>query len=74
MYVVQSGYKQIKNSCFLGALLEIAEREVVECPYCAIENIAGNAPLFRSKSLREVQLYIIFKHPGLDFEEIEGQT
>jgi phage/plasmid-associated DNA primase len=50
---------------------EITEQKVVECPYCAIENIAGNALLFRSKSLREVQLHIIFKHPGFDFEEIE---
>jgi phage/plasmid-associated DNA primase len=50
-------------------LSEITEREV-ECPYCAIENMAGNAPLFRSMSLREVQLHVIFKHPGFDFEEI----
>jgi len=54
-----------------GPRSEITEREV-ECPHCAIENTAGNAPLFRSQSLREVQLHIIFKHPGLDFEEIEG--
>jgi hypothetical protein len=27
--------------------------------------------LFGSKSLRDVQVHIIFKHPGLDFEEIE---
>ena len=54
-----------------GALSEITEREV-ECPHCAIENVAGNTPLFRSQSLREVQLHIIFKHPGVDFEEIEG--
>jgi P4 family phage/plasmid primase-like protien len=54
-----------------GPQLEVTERET-ECPYCAIENIAGNTPLFISKSLREVQLHIIFKHPGLDFEEIEG--
>jgi hypothetical protein len=33
---------------------------------------AGNTPLFKSRSLREVQLHIIFKHPGLDFEEIES--
>jgi P4 family phage/plasmid primase-like protien len=49
---------------------EIKEREV-ECPYCAIDNTAGNSPLFGSKSLRDVQVHIIFKHPGLDFEEIE---
>jgi P4 family phage/plasmid primase-like protien len=55
-----------------GPPSEITEREVVECPYCAIENTAGNAPLFRSKSLREVQLHLIFNHPGLDFEGIEG--
>jgi P4 family phage/plasmid primase-like protien len=60
------------TTSFDGPHSEIIKREVVECPYCAIDNIAGNAPLFRSKSLREVQLHIIFKHPGLDFEEIEG--
>jgi len=54
-----------------GALSEITEQKI-ECPYCAIENLAGNTPLFKSRSLREVQLHIIFKHPGLDFEEIEG--
>jgi hypothetical protein len=54
-----------------GSALEITKREL-ECPYCAIGNTAGNTPLFMSKSLREVQLHIIFKHPGLDFEEIEG--
>ena len=54
-----------------GTRSEITEREVVECPYCAIENTAGNAPLFSSKSLREIQLHIIFEHPGLDFEGIE---
>jgi len=53
-----------------GGLSEITEQEI-ECPYCAIGNIAGNAPLFSSKSLREVQLHIIFEHPGLDFEGIE---
>jgi P4 family phage/plasmid primase-like protien len=54
-----------------GLVSEITEQEI-ECPHCTIENMAGNSPLFRSKSLREVQLHIIFKHPGLDFEEIEG--
>lgn len=53
-----------------GVLSEITEQEI-ECPYCAIGNIAGNAPLFSSKSLREVQLHVIFEHPGLDFEGIE---
>ena len=56
-----------------GPPSEITEREIVECAYCAIENMAGNSPLFRSKSRREVQLHIIFKHTGLDFEEIEAE-
>ncbi len=44
-----------------------ARNEVIECPYCALENVAGNSPLFTSKKLRDVQLHIIFKHPGQDF-------
>jgi hypothetical protein len=46
-----------------------AKTIITECPYCAVDNEAGNCPIFKSKSLREVQLHIIFKHPGQDFEE-----
>jgi P4 family phage/plasmid primase-like protien len=46
---------------------------IVECPYCALENEAGNAPLFQSENLREVQIHMVLKHPGLDFEEIGAE-
>lgn len=51
---------------------EESQPEIIECPYCSIDNNAGNSPLFRSKSLREIQLHIIFKHPGQDFDGIVG--
>ena len=45
-------------------------RRVIECPYCALENEAGNSPLFMSESIREVQLHVIFRHPGKNFDDI----
>src|SRR5215203_2611687 len=41
-----------------------------ECPYCALENEAGNSPLFYADTVREVQVHIVLEHPGLDFEGI----
>jgi P4 family phage/plasmid primase-like protien len=44
---------------------------IIECPYCAVDNEAGNSPLFQSCSLRAVQLHIIFKHPMEHFDALE---
>jgi P4 family phage/plasmid primase-like protien len=60
----------LEKSAALTTTREETMPEIIECHHCALENEAGNSPLFTAKSAREVQLHILFKHPGEDFDVI----
>jgi P4 family phage/plasmid primase-like protien len=47
------------------------EPAITDCPYCELENQAGNSPLFKAKTHRELQIHIVLEHPGRDFEDLE---